>query len=115
MIMGAPGLVVGVFRRAGAVLTFARTVLCAGTPFPVVHAGGGLASHALRGAGDTRWPFRVQAGLAWALRLPAVWAFAIWLEGGVFGAWVGELVYVLGITLALLWRFRTGSWRTMRI
>ena len=75
-------------------LELARPLLALGAFFQVVDAVGIVAGGALRGAGDTRWPFAVQATLAWALRLPAVYVFAIWLQGGVFGAWIGELVYV---------------------
>jgi Na+-driven multidrug efflux pump len=74
-----------------------------------------VVSHALRGAGDTRFPFVLQATLAWCLRLPAVYAFAVWLERGVFGAWMGELVYVTVLGIAFLARFRNGTWRSVRI
>src|SRR3990172_6663206 len=44
-----------------------------------------VAGGALRGAGDTRWPFLMQTSLAWALRLPLVWLFAFLLDGGGVG------------------------------
>jgi MATE family multidrug resistance protein len=74
-----------------------------------------VASGSLRGAGDTRWPFAAQATLAWVLRLPAVYVGAIWLDGGVMGAWIGELVYILALAAAFTLRFRAGHWRRVTI
>ena len=31
------------------------------------------------------------------------------------GAWGGGLVYVMGLALAFVWRFRAGAWRRIRI
>jgi MATE family multidrug resistance protein len=115
VFLSVPELLLGLFNREPEFLALARPLLALGAFFQVVDAIGIIASGALRGAGDTRWPFVVQSTLAWSLRLVAVWSFAIWLQGGVFGAWMGELVYVFALGLAWLLRFRTGHWRTVRI
>jgi MATE family multidrug resistance protein len=96
-------------------LALARPLLALGALFQLVDAIGIVSSGALRGAGDTRWPFLVQASLAWCLRLPLVYVLASLLKGGVFGAWAGELVYLTVLTLALALRFRAGHWRTVHI
>jgi hypothetical protein len=44
-----------------------------------------------------------------------VYVAAVTLELGVFGAWAGELVYLLVLTLALLLRFQGGQWRSVRV
>jgi hypothetical protein len=44
-----------------------------------------------------------------------VYLFAIWMQGGVFGAWIGELVYVFVLSVAFVLRFRAGHWRSLRI
>ena len=72
-------------------LALARPLLALGAFFQLVDAVGIVAAGSLRGAGDTRWPFVIQATLAWALRLPLVYVCAFVLDGGVFGAWAGEL------------------------
>lgn len=115
LFVSVPEALLGIFSRDAGVLELARPLLMLGAFFQVIDAVGIVASGSLRGAGDTRWPFAVQATLAWVLRLPVVYVAAIWLEGGVFGAWVGELVYVLVLTLAFVHRFRAGHWRTVRI
>src|SRR5262245_12916729 len=115
VFLSFPETLLGWFNREPEFLALARPLLALGAFFQVVDAVGIIASGALRGAGDTRWPFVVQSSLAWTIRLAAVYSLAIWLNGGVFGAWLGELVYVFALGLAWLLRFRAGHWRTVRI
>lgn len=115
LFVSVPEVLLGIFTNDPRVLELARPLLALGALFQVIDAIGIIAGGSLRGAGDTRWPFAVQATLAWVLRLPVVYVCAIALQGGVFGAWVGELVYVFVLGLALALRFRAGHWQTMRI
>jgi MATE family multidrug resistance protein len=115
LFLAVPESLLSIFSSDPAVLRLARPLLALGALFQAVDAVGIIAGGALRGAGDTRWPFVTQATMAWALRLPLVYVGAIGLGGGVFGAWSGELIYlsVLGCTFAH--RFRGGAWRSMHI
>jgi multidrug resistance protein, MATE family len=115
LFLAIPETLIAVFSSDPRVLELARPLLALGAFFQVVDAVGIIASGALRGAGDTRWPFAVQASLAWLLRLPVVYVAAVVLGGGVFGAWAGELVYLGALTLVLVLRFQAGHWRTMRV
>jgi MATE family multidrug resistance protein len=115
LFLSVPELLLGLFGHNAEFLALARPLLGLGAFFQVVDGIGIIASGALRGAGDTRWPFVVQSTLSWTLRLGAVVTFAIYLHGGVFGAWLGELVYVFALGLAWVLRFRAGHWRTVRI
>ncbi len=115
LFVSVPEAMLAIFTDDPRVLELARPLLALAAFFQVIDAVGIVAGGSLRGAGDTQWPFMVQATLAWVLRLPAVYVFAIWLEGGVFGAWVGELVYVFVLSLCFVLRFRAGHWRTVRI
>jgi MATE family multidrug resistance protein len=110
-----PETLIGLFSRDSRVLELARSLLVLAALFQVADAVGIVASGSLRGAGDTRWPFAAQATLAWVLRLPAVYVGAIWLDGGVLGAWIGELVYILALAAAFTLRFRAGHWRRVTI
>ncbi len=114
LFLGAPELLMRVFSSDAEVLALARPLLLLGAFFQVVDAIGIVAGGSLRGGGDTRWPFLVHATLAWAARLPFVWLLAIRLEGGVFGAWLGELAYITLLGLAFVLRFRGGRWKTMQ-
>ena len=114
LFLGAPELLMRVFSDDAHVLALARPLLVLGALFQVLDAIGIVASGSLRGSGDTRWPFLVHATLAWAARLPFVWLFAVRLEGGVVGAWLGELAYIALLGLAFVLRFRSGKWTAMR-
>jgi MATE family multidrug resistance protein len=98
-----------------AVLALARPLLALGAVFQLFDALQIVASCALRGAGDTRWPFLVSTTAAWTLRLPLAWLFAVTLGGGVVGAWYAEFTYVLSLAALFSWRFRSGAWRSVVI
>ena len=115
LFVSAPDLLLRLFTDDPDVAGIGRKLLAVGALFQLVDAVGIVAGGSLRGAGDTRWPFAVQATLAWALRLPLVWLCAVTLDGGVIGAWIGELGYVLALAAAFLLRFRAGAWRKVRI
>jgi Na+-driven multidrug efflux pump len=74
-----------------------------------------VADGALRGAGDTRWPFVIRCVLSWVVFLPAAWLLAVPLRGGLTGAWLGGLGYIALLAALLFWRFRSGAWKAIRI
>lgn len=103
------------FTRDPQVLEVGRKLLALGALFQFLDAVGIVTSGSLRGAGDTRFPFLLQALFAWILRLPLVYWVAIHWQGGVLGAWVAELIYVTVLGSAWLWRFHRGTWQKQRI
>jgi len=114
LFLSVPELLMHVFSGDASVLALARPLLLLGALFQAIDAIGIVAGGSLRGSGDTRWPFFVHATLAWVARLPFVWLLAVRLEGGVVGAWLGELAYIALLGLAFVLRFRGGKWTTMR-
>ena len=115
LFLTVPDLLLGLYSEDAGVLALGGPLLALGAGFQLLDALGIASSGALRGAGDTRWPFLVQASLAWFVFLPAAWVLGITLEGGLTGAWAGGLVYVAALAVAFVWRFRTGAWRRIRI
>jgi MATE family, multidrug efflux pump len=115
LFLAVPEALLGLFSRDAEVLALGVPLLAIGAGFQLLDALGIASSGALRGAGDTRWPFLVQASLAWFVFLPAAWLFGVTLGGGLGGAWAGGLVYVAGLAAAFTWRFRAGAWRGIRI
>jgi MATE family multidrug resistance protein len=115
LFLTVPDLLLRLYSEDADVLALGGPLLALGAGFQLLDALGIATSGALRGAGDTRWPFLAQASLAWFVFLPAAWLFGITLGGGLTGAWAGGLVYVAALAAAFVWRFRTGAWRRIRI
>jgi putative MATE family efflux protein len=115
MFLLFPEPLLRIFSDDRRVLELGAPLLALAALFQVIDAVGIIVGGSLRGAGDTRWPFFMQASLAWLLRIPVVYACAIALHGGLLGAWVGELVYISVLNVAFVLRFRAGTWRRMRV
>jgi MATE family multidrug resistance protein len=111
----APGALMGLYTSDPEVLRLGPPLLALAAAFQLFDAVQIVAGGALRGAGDTRWPFLVQTALAWLLRLPLVGLFAFALGGGVVGAWYAEFAFIAALALLLVRRFRSGAWQGVRI
>jgi MATE family multidrug resistance protein len=111
----APDALMRMYVADPDVIALGRPLLALGAAFQLFDALQIVVGGALRGAGDTRWPFLAQTSLAWAVRLPLAWLFAVTLGYGVVGAWYAEFVFILSLAGALLLRFRGGAWKTVRI
>jgi len=111
----APDALMRMYSSDPAVLVLGPPLLALAAAFQLFDAVQIVAGGALRGAGDTRWPFLVQTGLAWCVRLPLAWLFAVTLGGGVVGAWYAEFVFIVSLAAALVLRFRSGDWAGVRI
>jgi MATE family multidrug resistance protein len=73
-----------------------------------------VVSHALRGAGDTRFVCLLALTLPWPVLVIPTWA--VWyFDWGLYAAWVAASSYIISQSLVLLWRFRQGKWRSMRV
>jgi MATE family multidrug resistance protein len=115
VFLSAPELCLRIFTDDPDVLTLGVPLLAVGAAFQVADAVGVLSGGALRGAGDTRWPFIVQTALAWGFFLPVAYVGGIVLDGGLTGAWLGGVAYVAVLGLVLRRRFRSGAWKRVRI
>ncbi|MCP4005315.1 MAG: MATE family efflux transporter [bacterium] len=111
----APELLLRIFISDTEVLMLGVPLVLLGATFQFFDCFGIVASGSLRGAGDTSWPFWMQAALEWGLFLPIAWLFGIWLDGGLFGAWLGGTIYVIILAGVLVARFLSGAWETIEI
>lgn len=80
----------------------------------------------LRGAGDTRFPALIFLVLAWGVFLPLAHLLTFapgeglvpglpGLGAGSYGGWWGAVVYVGLLAIALVWRWRSRRWMSMRL
>ncbi len=115
VLVSAPELLLRIFTDDPDVLRLGAPLVIVGAIFQAIDAFGIVANGALRGAGDTRWPFLVQTAIGWLVFLPLAYFVGISLGGGVVGAWSAGIVDVVLLTGSLVWRFRSGAWEAIRI
>ena len=72
-------------------------LLLVAAAFQIFDALGIVSDGALRGAGDTLWPFVVRFFLAWGIQVPLAYTLGITLGGGLTGAWIGSMVLHRGL------------------
>jgi len=84
------------------------------------------ASFCLRGAGDTRVPALTALCLSWFLFVPLAHTLifapgAGWINGlpqfglGAKGGWLALMIYVTLLGSSMLWRWRHGAWRRVKL
>jgi MATE family multidrug resistance protein len=106
-----PDHLVGIFTSDPEVIRLGRPLMIVGALFQFFDAFGIIADGALRGAGDTRWPFLVRLVLAWGVFVPMAYWVGIVMDGGLTWAWAAGAVHVLLLATTLVVRFRSGAWR----
>jgi MATE family multidrug resistance protein len=115
LFVAIPGPLLRIFTDDPAVVSLGRPLLLIGALFQIFDFVAIVTEGALRGAGDTRWPFAVETALGWGFFVPFAYFLGVVLEGGLTGAWVGGLVYVCALALVLQRRFRSGAWKKIAI
>lgn len=74
-----------------------------------------ICAAALRGAGDTAFAMRSSTVFSiFAMLLPTYLACVVFGHG-IYVAWSAASAYVFSVGLLLLWRFRAGRWKALRV
>jgi len=115
LFVAIPGPLLRIFTDDADVLALGRPLLVIGALFQVFDFVAIVSEGALRGAGDTRWPFVVETALGWGFFVPFAYVVGVVFEGGLTGAWAAGLVYVIALAGVLMRRFRSGAWRRISI
>jgi MATE family multidrug resistance protein len=76
---------------------------------------GMILTQALFGAGNSRFVMIVELVLHFACLVPLAWVLGVHYEMGLIGLWLAALVYVVLLAAVMLWKFRGGSWKTIKL
>jgi MATE family multidrug resistance protein len=115
LFIAIPGPLLRIFSDDPGVVSLGRPLLAVGALFQIFDFLAIVTEGALRGAGDTRWPFVIETALGWGFFIPLAYTLGVALEGGLTGAWIGGLIYVIALAALLLRRFNSGAWRRIGI
>ncbi len=117
--LAAPELVLSAFARdpasAPELLAVGRRMLYVSAAWQLGDAGAGVLFEALRAAGDTTFPMWARIVIAWLVFAPGSWISVRVLGGGGATAVGWFVVYLCGLALVLLARFRSGAWRRIAL
>ncbi|HET9932351.1 MAG TPA: MATE family efflux transporter [Polyangiaceae bacterium] len=124
VIFGVVGLLEGVVftRPLLSVVTHSPAVLEAalgpmrlmGICTPLI-ATGMILTQALFGAGNTRFVMLVELVLHFLCLVPLAWLLGITMGFGLKGIWASATTYVVLLTAVMVWKFKTGDWRDIRL
>jgi len=114
LFLAVPGFVFRIYTADASVIGVGRLPLML-LGFVQVFAGVALVlSHSLQGAGNTRYVMVAEL-VCVVLYLPTVYVLGLRTSLGLVGAWTGEYIYWIVLAIAMVWKFRTGSWKTIKL
>lgn len=114
-LLGRHGLI-GLLTDDPAVIAVGGGVLVWAAAFQVFDAAGITYVHALRGAGDTRWPALLIIACNWGVFIGGGFLVThLWPSLGYHGPWMMCTAYIILIGLALWRRFAQGAWRKIEL
>lgn len=96
--------------RAAAFLPMRTMGIC--TPLIAV---GMILTQALFGAGNSKFVMVVELVLHFTCLVPLAWLLGITLGFGLPGIWAAAVVYVIGLSSVMIWKFRTGDWQSIEL
>jgi len=109
-----PGFVFRIYTADLSVIAAGRLPLMLLGPVQVFAGFALVLSLSLQGAGNTRYVMVVEF-ISVLLYVPTVYVLGLRTSLGLVGAWTGEYVYWIALSIAMVWKFRTGSWKTIKL
>ena len=110
LFLAVPGWVFRIYTSDATVIDAGRTPLML---LGLVQGFAGVAlvlTQALQGAGNTRYAMLAEF-VCVACYLPTVYVLGLRTSLGLVGAWTGEYIYWLLLSVAVVWKFRAGGWK----
>jgi Na+-driven multidrug efflux pump len=115
MFIAFPTPLLRIFTDDAKVLELGRPLLLLGAFFQLADAIAIICDGALRGAGDTRWPFAIETAMGFGVQVPLAYYVGVVLNYGLTGAWLASLVHIVALSSILFLRFRSNAWQEIQI
>jgi multidrug resistance protein, MATE family len=78
-------------------------------------ATGMILTQALFGAGNTRFVMIAELVLHFFCLVPLAYGLGVMLSYDLIGIWSAALVYTVLLTVVMVWKFRSGDWKSIKI
>ncbi|MBM4388710.1 MAG: hypothetical protein FJ088_13285, partial [Deltaproteobacteria bacterium] len=76
---------------------------------------GMILAQALYGAGNTKYVMWVEMFLHFFCLVPLSYFLGIYIDLGLTGIWVAGAIYLFLVSAAMVWKFREGKWKEIRL
>ena len=78
-------------------------------------AVGMILTQALFGAGNSRFVMIIELILHFGCLVPLAWLLGITFGFGLVGIWTAAIIYVVLLTAVMVWKFKSGDWKTIQL
>lgn len=110
-----PGKWIAIFNHSEAVIEVGSSSMqLMGACGPLI-AAGMILTQALFGAGNPRFVMIVELLLHFFVLLPVAYGMGVVLNFGLIGVWSSAALYVLLLTVIMAFKFREGSWKSIKL
>lgn len=110
-----PRVILEIFTNQKTIIETGRNILILFGIIQFFDAASLILSHALQGAGYTKWVMKTEGIVVCFLLLPATYISSLVFGFGLYGAWVSMFAYSLTMGAIMLWKFKAGHWKEMEI
>lgn len=83
--------------------------------FQLIDGIGIIFSRTLQGIGSTLYVMVSEMVCIWCILIPATYVAIEVLDGGLVLSWSGLFLYIICYSSAMIWKFREGGWKLVRI
>ncbi len=110
-----PDLVLSLFLTDPAVIEITRLPLQLAGITLGVECIGIVLFNTLNGAGDTTRTMKISFALQWIMFLPLAWLLGPYWGLGLTAIWIGQIIYRLIFTLAMVYFWQDRKWTTIEV
>ncbi|MBI2619573.1 MAG: MATE family efflux transporter [Ignavibacteriales bacterium] len=110
-----PDFILYVITNNERVIDVSRPLLRLAGAAQIAYGSGIILANALQAAGDTLYVMYLEIITHWIIFLPVSFLLGVSLELGIIGAWTGLPLYIAMYTTVAWVKFRSGSWKTIKV
>ena len=114
-VMFFPDLILRVFLTDQSVIDLTRLPLQLAALSLGVECIGIVLFNTINGAGDTTSTMKISFALQWIVFLPAAWLVGPYLGMGLTAIWIGQILYRLVFTWAMIHMWQARKWSTIEV
>lgn len=115
LFLAVPGWLIGFFTSIPEVRNLAAVCIRVGAFEQPTIAISMTLSGALKGAGDTKGTFLISLVSTWLIRLPLIFIMVFILKKGLAFVWLATVIQFFSESLLMVFRFRQGRWKDIRL